>query len=428
MLVLTLSFSLPVTEMLLKTLLNFVTDYKGFRFGKVSFEQRGTTEQHVAVVLHPRKNSKAVCSECGKPCPTYDTAPEARRFEFVPLWNIPVFFFYKMRRVTCPKHNVIVEGVPWGDGKCTQTIEQRQFLANWAKRLSWSEVAECFNTSFGKVFRAVKWMVDWGLKHRSLDGVESLGVDEIQIHKGHHYATLVYQLDDGNKRLLGIEEGHKAEALEQFFDKFNEGTEGESLRTKKIKWVCSDMWKAYLQTIGKYCTKAWNILDRFHVKSHLTDAVNETRKEDVAKLKKDGREPILKKSKYIFLKNPENLTDTQAEKLSVLVQYNLRVVRAYLMKEDFERFWEYRSAYWAGRFLDDWCNRAMRSKIEPVKKFVKMLRKHRELLMNWFKSKRLSSGAVEGFNNKVKLTLRKGYGFRTFDALQTTLFQAIGKL
>jgi len=416
------------TKMLLKTILHALTNYKGFCFGKVSFKDKGTAKQNIVAVIHPRKNGKVLCPECLRSCPIYDTAKTFRRFEFVPLWNIPVYFDYKMRRVDCPEHGVRTEHVPWGDGKCTQTIEQRQFLANWAKRLSWSEVAECFDTSFGKVFRAVKWMVEWGLKHRSLDGVESLGVDEIQIHKGHHYATLVYQLDDGNKRLLGIKEGRKSEALEEFFEEFDEGTEGEALRTKKIKWVCSDMWKAYLQTIGKYCTKALNILDRFHVKSHLTDAVNETRKEDVAKLKKEGREPVLLKSKYIFLKNPENLTDTQAGKLSELVQYNLRVVRAYLMKEDFERFWEYKRAYWAGRFLDDWCNRAMRSKIEPVKKFVKMLRKHRELLMNWFKSKGLSSGAVEGFNNKVKLTLRKGYGFRTFNALQATLLQALGKL
>jgi transposase len=114
--------------------------------------------------------------------------------------------------------------------------------------------------------------------------------------------------------------------------------------------------------------------------------------------------------------------------MSELLGYNLRVVRAYLMKEDFERFWEYKTPYWAGRFLDAWCVRAMRSKMEPMNKFVRLLRRHRELLMNWFKSKGLSSGAVEGFNNKVKLTLRKGYGFRTFDALKIVLFQALGDL
>ena len=414
--------------MQLKTILNSVTDYKSFVFGKIWTERETPDQQYVVVEINPRKNSKGICPECDKPCPTYDTAPEHRWWEFVPLWAIPVYFVYRMRRVDCPEHGVVTEKVPWSDGKHTQTVEQRQFLANWARRLSWSEVAECFGTTFGKVYRAVRWIVDWGLKHRDLEGVESLGVDEIQIHKGQNYATLVYQLDDENKRLLGIEKERTEAALETFFEKFDEGTNGEDKRSKKIKWVCSDMWKPYLNGIGKVCTNALNILDRFHVKSHLTDAVNETRKEDVRKLKEEGREPVLTKSKYIFLKNPENLTDDQTEKLSVLMGYNLRVIRAYMMKEDFERFWEYKSAYWAGRFLDGWCVRAMRSKIEPMKKFVKLVRKHRELLMNWFKSKGLSSGAVEGFNNKVKLTMRKGYGFRTFEALETVLYHTLGKL
>jgi len=128
------------------------------------------------------------------------------------------------------------------------------------------------------------------------------------------------------------------------------------------------------------------------------------------------------------LKNPENLTDDQAANLSELVQDNLRVIRAYLMQEDFERFREYKSAYWAGRFLETWCTRAMRSKIEPMKKFVGLVRRHRELLMNWFRSRDLSSGVVEGFNNRVQLTARKAYGFRAFESLQIALFHALGRL
>jgi len=420
------------TEMQLKTILNHVTNYKSFVFGTIRMTHQkpeGKPERkRILVEVRPRKNSKAICSECGKSCPTYDTNRAHRRFEFPALWMIPVYLAYKMRRVSCPEHGVIVEGVPWGDGKHSQTIEQRQFLANWARRLSWSEVAECFHTSFGKVYRAVKWMVDWGLKNRDLDNIESIGVDEIQIHHGQNYATLVYQIDSENKRLIGVEEGRTKKSLKRFFAKLDQGLKGAAKRSKKIKWVCSDMWKPYLSVIAKICTNALNILDRFHVKGHLTDAVDKTRKEDVRKLKEQGREEILKKSKYIFLKNPENLTDRQAEKLSELLKLNHRVIRAYLMKEDFERFWEYKSAYWAGRFLDEWCTRAMRSQIKPMKKFVEMIRGHRELLMNWFASKGLSSGVVEGFNNKVKLTLRKGYGFRTFGALETVLYHTLGKL
>jgi transposase len=333
-----------------------------------------------------------------------------------------------MRRVTCPEHGVVVEGVPWCDGKFMQTIEQRQFLSNWARSLSWSETATRFKTSFGKVFRAVQWIVAWGLIHRDLSDVTSIGVDEIQYLKGHHYVTLVYQLNGEERRLLGIEKDREEKSLQRFFDKFNAGTDGDALRSSKIEFACSDMWKAYLNVLAQTCPNALNILDRFHIKGHLTKSVNETRKLDVAKLKSEKREPVLVKSKFIFLKNPENLTSQQAVKLDELLCYNLRVVRAYLMKEDFERFWEYKSAYWAGRFLDDWCVRAMRSKIEPIKQFVKMLRNHRELLLNWFKSKGLSSGAVEGLNNKVKLTLRKGYGFRTFHAMEVVLYHTLGNL
>jgi len=414
--------------MLLHTVLNFVTDYKSFVFSNVYFDPHDGDSKCLVVEIVPRKNSQGICPECKRRCPTYDTAATPRLFEFVPLWNIAFYFSYHMRRVSCPEHGVITEEVPWCDGKHTQTVEYRQFLANWARRLSWSETAECFGTTIGKVFRSVKWIVDWGLKHRDLSGVTEIGVDEIQRSNGHNYMTLLYQLNDDNKRLLEVEPKREEQSLERYLTVLDEGTEGDAKRTLDIKFVCSDMWKPYLNVIERRCPNALNILDRFHVKGHLTKAVDETRKEDVAKLKAEGYEPVLKKSKYIFLKNPENLTEKQAVKLSELVQYNFRVIRAYLMKEDFERFWEYKSSYWAGRFLDEWCVRTMRSKIEPMKKFVGTIRNHRELLLNWFKSKGLSSGIVEGFNNKVKLTVRKGYGYSSDESLKITLFHALGKL
>ena len=417
--------------MQLKTILNFVTDYKSFVFKNVwKSEPDGedAATHYIVAELEPRKNSPGLCPECGCKCPTYETAHEHRWFEFVPIWKIPVWLVYRMRRVTCQEHGVVTEKVPWGNGKNTQTVEHRQFLANWARRLSWKETAECFNTTPGKVHRAVEWIVDWGLKHRDLSDITKIGVDEIQRSKGHNYMTLVYQLDEDNKRLLGIEEGREEKSLHRFFDTLNKDSPEDEPRTDNIKFVCSDMWKAYLNVIKQRCPNALNILDRFHVKGHLTKAVDETRKLDVAKLKQEHREEVLTKSKYIFMKNPENLTEKQVPKLQELLGYNLRTIRAYLMKEEFERFWQYKSPYWAGRFLHDWCVRTMRSKIEPMKKFVGTIRKHRDLLLNWFKSQGLSSGIVEGFNNKVKLTVRKGYGYASNNSLQITLYHALGKL
>ena len=146
-------------------------------------------------------------------------------------------------------------------------------------------------------------------------------------------------------------------------------------------------------------------------------------------LKLDGYEPILKGARWLLLKRPENLTDKQAVKLSELMQYNLRSIRSHLMKEDFQRFWEYSTAGWAGKFLDQWCNRTMKSKIEPMKKVARTFRSKRELILNWFRAGgMLSSGVVEGFNNKVKLVTRKAYGFKTQEAYEIALYHNLGDL
>ena len=130
--------------------------------------------------IRPRQGSPAVCSGCGQQGPGYDTlAP--RHFHFVPVWAIPVILVYSMRRVDCHRCGVTVEQVPWGDGKRQLTRAYAVFLSRWARRLSWKEVATIFNVSWDKVYRSVAWVVEYGLQHRSLDGVTAIGVDEVPV-------------------------------------------------------------------------------------------------------------------------------------------------------------------------------------------------------------------------------------------------------
>src|SRR5438105_6990570 len=125
----------------------------------------------------------------------------------------------------------------------------------------------------------------------------------------------------------------------------------------------------------------------------------------------------------------ESDPQTNGFRLENLLYYNLKTVRAYLLKEDFQQFWEYNSPTWAGKFLDDWCRQTMRSRIEPMKKIVRMLRSHRELILNYFKARKIiSSGIIEGLNNKAKVTMRKSYGFRTFHVTELALYHSLGKL
>lgn len=237
------------------------------------------------------------------------------------------------------------------------------------------------------------------------------------------YLTLVYQIDAGNVRLLWVGKERTIKSFEQFF-----AVIGKEL-AEKIEFVCSDMWKPYLKLIAKHCTHALNILDRFHVVAKMNLALNEVRAAQARRMAQDGYEPVLKKSRWCLLKRPENLTDNQRVKLRDVLRYNLASVRAYLLKETFQFFWEYDSPTGAGKFLDQWTRQVMRSRIEPMKKFARTIRAHRELLLNYFRARKaFSSGVVEGLNNKAKLTMRKAYGFRTFGMTEIALYHVLGKL
>lgn len=408
--------------MLIKTILNRLYKFKSFVYGSAHLVE-GESGLELEVELESRKNSRAICSGCGYgKAGCYDRR-SPRRYEFVPLWGLRVFFVYAPRRVNCPVCGVKIERVPWATGKNQATIAYKLFLSHWARKLSWQEVAKEFRTSWQQVFRAIEYVVGWGLEHRNLSGVTAIGIDEILIHRGHHYATLVYQIDANCRRLLWVGRKRTAKTLLRFFRMF--GRE----RNAKIEYVCSDMWKAYLKVVKKKVPHAMHILDRFHIVANLNKALSEVRAEESKRLKREDYEPVLKGSRWCFLKRAENLTRNQRYTLRQLLQYNLKSVRAYLLKEDFYQFWKYTSAAWAEKFLDAWCTRVMRSRIEPMKKQARSIRKHKQLILNWFRAKKLfNSGIVEGFNCKAKLTMRKAYGFRTFEGLEVALYHQLGDL
>lgn len=403
----------------LTTILNHCHHHRGFVYQHARFSPDKKT---IEVAVRPRQGTAAICSGCQKPAPGYDHLPE-RRFEFIPFWGILVFFLYQMRRVHCRGCGVVVEEVPWCEGKRHSTKAHMLFLARWARKLSWLETAESFHTSWDKVRDAVEYVVTWGLEHRTLESLCAIGVDEIQYAKGHKYLTLVYQIDQGITRLLWVGKERTIESFQGFFTVI-----GDQLAAQ-IQFVCSDMWQPYLDVIREKCSQALHILDRFHIVAKMNKALDEVRAAETRRIAQAGHQPLLKKSRWCILKRKENLTAKQQHRLRDLLRYNLQTVRAYLLKEDFQQFWKYNSPTWAGMFLDFWCSQTMRSRIEPMKKIARSLRAHRPLLMNYFKAKKqFSSGVVEGLNNKAKVTMRRSYGFRTFRILELALYHSLGKL
>jgi transposase len=406
--------------MRIKTILNRLQRQPGFVYGRALLSEGGALS--LDVEMRPRGNSRPQCSVCGQRCPGYDRLPQ-RRFEFVPLWGLKVFFLYAPRRVNCPRCGVRVEGLPWASGKQHLTTTFCWFLARWATRLSWSEVAEVFHITWHQVFGAVEMAVEWGREHLDLDGITALGIDEIQWLCGQHYLTLVYQIDAHCKRLLWIGKARTVKTLLRFFRWFGKP------RTKALRFLCSDLWRPYLKVVAKKAGHALHVLDRFHIMALLSKAIDQIRAQEARDLKAKGYEPVLTRTRWLLLKRPENLTANEDIKLADLLRYNLRSVRGYLLKEEFQLFWGYVSPAWAGRFLDHWCTKALRSRLQPMMRVARTLRAHRELLLNWFRAKgAISGGIVEGFNNKAKLTTRRAFGFRTYRAVEVALYHTLGGL
>lgn len=404
---------------MLARLLNACHHFPGFVYAAVRLIEANST---IEVDVRPRRGSKPHCSCCGKPASGYDVLA-VRRFEFIPIWGYAVMLLYAMRRVQCRQCGVKVEQVPWAMGKHTLTKAYMLYLAHWARKLSWKETALSFGTTWDQVCHAVEYVVQWGLEHRELGTLRAIGVDEIHIGQSHKFLTLVYQIEADCVRLLWVGKDRTMKSFEGFFTLIGQDLAG------KVEFVCSDMWRPYLEMIARHCPQALNILDRFHMVAKLNKALDEVRAGEAHRMLRDGYEPLLKKKRWCLLKRPENLTDKQRLSLRELLGYNLKSVRAYLLKEEFQLFWEYVSPAWAAKFLDAWCKRAMRSRIEPVKRFARTVRAHRELLLNYFKAKKqFSSGIIEGLNNKAKVTMRKAYGYRTFRIAELSLYHVLGRL
>lgn len=408
-------------QLQIKTVLNRVHPIKGFVYADIRLVDVGGTPQIEATIAE-HGNMKPHCAKCGKPGACYDHQPE-RRFNFIPLWAIAVVLLYAPRRVDCKECGIHVERIPWASGKSSMTIALMCFLATWARRLSWKDVASAFGTTWDNVRQAVTYVVEYGLEHRDLSGITALGIDEVQYRKGHKYLTLVYQIDAGCRRLLWIGVDRKERTLKAFFTWFGKR------RSAALRFVCTDMWRPFINVSQRFAAQALHVLDRFHIAKNLNKAVDETRRREAAELRRNGDKVTLKDSRWCLLKRPKNLTKPQRGRLRELLKLNLKIARAYLLKEDFDHFWEYGSPTFAGNFLDRWCKQALASRIEPMQRMARTLTGHRDLLLNYFRAKKeFSSGVVEGLNNKVRVVTRRSYGFRELDTLKIALFHTLGKL
>ncbi len=367
--------------------------------------------------LDAKRGRKLPCAVCGRPCRAKDKIRE-RRWLHVSLWGIPVFLYYCPRRVRCPEHGIKVERIPWNMGKKPVSFPLITVLAFWSRMLAWDQVARLFHVSWNTVRSAVDAAVAYGRACEHYQGVRFIGIDEISRKKGHIYHTQVYDLE--GKRLLWTGAHRDKDSLRRFFAWWGEE------RTAAIEGVCCDMWQNYIDVIRERCGESVIVFDKFHIVRHLLEAVDKVRRMEIKAIGGVDAE-ALRGTRYIWLKNPWNLTDRQEARLTDLLKRNLRIVKAYLLKELFRKLWDYTRRAWAANYLKRWFWWATHSRIKPLRDFAWMLRRHEEGILAYF-DLRIDNSSVEAMNNNAKAISHRARGYRSETTFSLAMIHGLGKL
>ena len=389
---------------------------KGFKLGKAKL----ILDKILMIPILPRKNGRPICPVCGKRGPTYDTQP-VRSWRHLAGFGIRVIVEYAPRRVKCRNcHRVITEQMPWSMGKCHLTKPFIYQLALWARELSWEQVARLFEVDWSQVKAAVESAVEFGLERRDTDNVTLLGIDEISRRKGHRYLTQVYEITEGRRRLLWSGEGRSKETLKAFFQYW--GPE----RSARIKGICCDMWNPYVEVIKEYAPQATIVFDKFHIVRHLNDAVDQVRRQEADELSKKG-DNLLRNTRYIWLKNPENLTALQQIKLHQLAGQSLKTHRAYQIKRAFQAIWDSSDRETAAFAFNQWFWWATHSRLKSMSKLAWSMQIHKEQILAYF-ILQINNSIVEGLNNKAKVIMRRSFGFHSPEVCKLALLHCLGNL
>src|SRR5216683_3232706 len=325
------------------------------------------------------------CGLCRQRCREVHSVRKEREWRDLSMRNLPLKLRYRPRRVQCPRCGVRVEDFPWAEPWARVTTSLANAVARLARELSWQGTARQYGLNWKSVATIVKRAVQYGLRHRARPPVHAIGIDEVSRRKGQVYLTVVYDLE--RRVLLWVGEDRTEEAVKKFFTE-----ELGPRRCRTLQVVCMDMWAAYAKLVHDHAPNAQILFDRFHLVKHLNEAVEEVRRSEMRRLSAQEKVPF-KRSRWLLLKNPWNLTADQKERLSTLVRWNTPIVRAYYLKEAFQLFWDYKQPKRAEEHLRKWIFSAMRSRLHAFKKFVRMLRNHLAGILAWTKH-RLSSGAV----------------------------------
>ncbi|MGC9221884.1 MAG: ISL3 family transposase [Solirubrobacteraceae bacterium] len=361
------------------------------------------------------KGSTFCCPECDRSgLKAYDT--EQKTWRHMDFFQHQAYLTARVPRVECPEHKVRQVALPWARERSGFTLLFEALIMAMVREMPVNVVAGLVGETDMRIWRVVHHYVDEAVDAQDLAGVERVGVDETSSRRGHEYVSVFADLDE--RRGVFVVEGKDHQTV-QAFSLFLETHGGDP---GQVREVSQDMSEAFLKGTLTYLPKAEITFDRYHIKSHLSKAVDEVRREEV----KHNRE-LLANTRYMWLKRPANLTEKQRDLLDELLAQPLETVRAYTLAQQSGSFYELDDPDTAEEFLRRWIVEVDSSGPGPLKAFARMLEDHWLGVIRWHHS-RVSNGLLEGLNSLIQAAKRRARGYRSNRNFIAMIYLIVGKL
>jgi transposase len=376
-------------------------------------------DQELNLKVKPYKNG-CRCPHCERRCPILHEAVTLRSWEDVTLLGTRVTLWYAPKEIVCPTHGRVQENIPWAPAYSRVTYRLEWRICQLCRIMTQKAAAEMLRMASSTLSDLLHRVITRVRSGHKIRGLVSIGVDEISYHKGMKFATIVYDLD--RSCVLWVGKGKGRETIDQFFKECLSA--GQRAR---IQWASCDMSQTYIDAITEHCPNVKLVIDRFHVVKALNAAVDEVRKDEWRKLGPEQRKSI-KGLRWLLGMHSRNRTKAQTRRLNLLLRKgNQRIHRAWVLKDEFERFWEYAYRGAADRFLKHWMTTALKSRIPSIRKFVGTLRKNYQHIIT-FIDRPLTNAVGEGLNRVIKIVKNRASGFRGLHNFADMIFLTVGDL
>jgi len=360
------------------------------------------------------RGSAFTCPACGAGnCPVHDT--KDRQWRHLNFFQYETFIHSRVPRINCKQCGTKQIEVPWARPGSGFTLLFELLVLHFGREMSIAAVAELTQVRANRIWRILGHYVERARKKVDLSGFHILGIDEFSVRKGQDYMTAFSDIEAS--RVLYTAESRRKEVIGEFAQDLT----SREYNPAVIDLVCCDMWDPYLNGLATHLPKANIIFDRFHIMKQMNEAVEEVRRAEQHHAK------CLKKTRFLWLKNPANLTGQQAATLDELTKLDLKTAKAYQIKLALARFWEIRLPGEAKRYLQRWYFWATHSRLEPVIAVARAIKRYWQGVINYTLS-RITNGVVEGLNSKIKTAMKRAYGFKELGYLRTIVYLVAGKL